>query len=325
MIGTDSTGAMAGEAAAWVVRLSGDRVEEADWLAFADWLERDPVLHRQAFDRAQAVWLDADGLAQALPVPRRVGRTLARRAGLAAGAAIAAGAALMFAPALVHPTLPSPPARTAMQVTATRPGERRALVLPDGSRVALDGASRLAVAPMGRGPRIARLLAGEAVFDIVHDPARPFVVFAGPARVRVLGTAFDLVRTAEMTTVSVSRGAVSFDAGGRTVRVPAGRAATLSGAVVRLDRVDPADVGSWRTGRRLYWDQRLSVVVSDLNRSYPRPVRLGDDSAARLRFSGVLVLGPEQDTVRRLTALLPLRAEEASDGAIVLSSKGPSD
>ena len=65
------------DAAAWVVRLSGDDVGEIQWLAFVAWLDDAPAdrpdLCRQAFDRAQAVWLSLDQVregAQA-PAPRR--------------------------------------------------------------------------------------------------------------------------------------------------------------------------------------------------------------------------------------------------------------
>src|SRR5690349_20668988 len=40
--------------------------------------------------------------------------------------------------------------------------------------------------------RAVRLIAGEALFQVAKDAARPFVVAAGDARVRAIGTAFNV-------------------------------------------------------------------------------------------------------------------------------------
>ena len=57
-------------------------------------------------------------------------------------------------------------------------GERRDIVLSDGTQVALNAASSLSVV-MKRDRRELTLASGEAAFKVVHDPARPFVVHLG--------------------------------------------------------------------------------------------------------------------------------------------------
>jgi ferric-dicitrate binding protein FerR (iron transport regulator) len=64
-------------------------------------------------------------------------------------------------------------------------------------------------------------------------------------------------------------------------------------------------------------------VVADLNRGLAQPIELGDMQAKRLRFTGVLVVGPRAAMVRRLTALLPVRSHSGTDGAVVLSTEDP--
>ena len=59
------------------------------------------------------------------------------------------------------------PVNTAAEFS-TKPGERRDVRLEDGSFVQLSGASHLTVTITSRG-RYARLIAGEARFDIAHD------------------------------------------------------------------------------------------------------------------------------------------------------------
>ena len=321
-------------AADWVVRLSGEACGEDEWLAFTAWLDSAPAdrpdLHREAFDRAQAVWLSADQLAGvraagARRPPRQAPARALHRVRALRSAAAAVVACLVAGGGWL---VTRPPAERGHVVArsdtfATLAGETRALGLPDGTRVTLDGASALTVEAFGPRRRTVALQRGEAMFDVVHDPARPFRVDLGPASVQVLGTAFDVVREAEATRVRVSRGAVRCASADAGVRVSMGQSAELAGDELRVRSVAPGEVGDWRAGRRLYRDLPLAEVVSDLNRGFAHPIELGDAQAQRMRFTGVLVLGPRETMVRRLTALLPLQARRSADNAVMLSSKGP--
>ena len=331
--GPEASG-LEGQAAGWVVRLSGAEVGEADWLAFIAWLDAAPQdrpdLHREAFDRAQAVWLSLDQLSDAprRAAPRRLRRVSTqhrrrRTLAWAAAAAVAASVAGLGLWTAARIPVRGPARASAVLAYATAAGQARTLHLADGSRIDMDGATALTV-EMGGVDRRVSLDHGEARFDVVHDPARPFQVDLGVARVRVLGTAFDVVREDGSTEVSVARGAVSLQTAAQSVRLPAGRIARLDArGGIELGQVSPADVGAWRDGRRLYRDRPLSEVVADLNRQYPQPIRLADGQVQRLRFTGVLALGPRAQTVRRLTLLLPLQAQAGPDGEIVLSSREP--
>ena len=69
-------------------------------------------------------------------------------------------------------------------------GKRDSVRLADGSRVILGPASQLVV-PAAFGQRGREVeLHGEAYFDVVHDTTRPFVVRAGDATIRDIGTSF---------------------------------------------------------------------------------------------------------------------------------------
>lgn len=318
-----------GDAASWVVRMSSEEVAADDWLAFTAWLDASPGetphLRREAFDRAQRVWLEAGRASVSAPAPaasRPVSASMRRVPRWLAWSALATAAALLISIFSARPHLASPPPADARQaaVYATRTGEHRLIRLPDGTRIALDGATTLDALPLGSTSRQVALVRGEASFDVVHDPRRPFTVLIGQARVRVIGTAFDISRAEGSTRVSVSRGLVRVETPKAAVELPAGRAANLTAGGLEVRSVDPSQTDAWREGRRIYQSAPLAAVVADLNRSYTEPLRL-DRSAAAIRFTGVLTLGPEPEVVRRLTALLPLRAEMGADGAVVLSSR----
>lgn len=58
------------------------------------------------------------------------------------------------------------------------------------------------------GQRIVALLEGEAMFEVTHDAARPFMVDAGIGTVTVTGTRFDVRRDESMVEVAVESGSV---------------------------------------------------------------------------------------------------------------------
>lgn len=93
----------------------------------------------------------------------------------------------------------------------TREGERKPLVLSDGTKVWLNAGSRLSYLP-GFGTTTREVaLEGEAFFDVTEDKSRPFVVHAERVLIKVLGTAFNVKAYDEdhSVTTSLYRGLVS--------------------------------------------------------------------------------------------------------------------
>jgi transmembrane sensor len=75
---------------------------------------------------------------------------------------------------------------------STKYGSRTKLLLPDGSQVWLNSGSKLSYdKTYGNGIREVSL-SGEAYFDVVRNPARPFVIHTSSIDIRVLGTAFNV-------------------------------------------------------------------------------------------------------------------------------------
>jgi transmembrane sensor len=79
------------------------------------------------------------------------------------------------------------------QTYATRTGETRTITFEDGSVAYLNTRTRLKWIGTLSDRRVA-LLEGEALFDVVHDPERPFHVVLDNSEIRVLGTRFNVYR-----------------------------------------------------------------------------------------------------------------------------------
>lgn len=197
--------ALRDEAVAWLVRVQSDTATADDWAALTDWLEGSDA-RLAAFEEAELIVADlasrgskiAVALTPAAPnVARFPKRALspARRAWI--GGAIAASlAVLVGAPALWT-------ASQGRSVTyETQPGETRRVDLADGTRITLDGGSKLSVRLGWRERRVEMGLA-QASFDVAKDPSRPFLIGVGDRRVRVVGTEFNIRHGAGSVRVTV--------------------------------------------------------------------------------------------------------------------------
>ena len=129
----------------------------------------------------------------------------AKRAGVSRRVWLAAGAGLAASLAVGVFTVANWPAPAETYVTA--PGQTRRIALADGTRVWLNAGSRLEVR-LGRRDRRVQMADGEAVFDVTHDPARPFLIDIGDREVRVVGTEFNLRQRGDAFALTVRRGVV---------------------------------------------------------------------------------------------------------------------
>ncbi|WP_395445607.1 FecR family protein [Caulobacter sp. UC70_42] len=200
------------EAADWLTRLQRPEVEETDWLAFDAWLNEPGA--REAYDAIQAV--DEEIFQRGAAVRGELAepkRAAAKRAFMIdwrwLGGLGAAGAAAAVA-LVVAPWGEILPASDTLYTTAK--GENRAIALADGSHIDLNTDSHLSVR-LEKDARRVTVHEGQALFDVAHDAARPFLITAGDETVRVLGTKFDVRRRDGQLTVTVLRGLVEVSTG----------------------------------------------------------------------------------------------------------------
>ena len=304
------------QAAAWVARLHADDVTESDWLRLEAWLAADDR-HVLAYEEAEGLWAALGSQREAIrlrldagPVDNLVElgarRTTPRNwrpwalAAAPMAAAVAAGL-LLIGPALDQRAV----------TYQTVPGETRDVVLKDGTRIAMNGGSRLTVQLTGDVRRV-KMDQAQVAFDVAHDSDRPFLIDVGESQVRVIGTAFDIRRDETTTRVSVSRGLVQvsdLQTPSRAVRLTVGQSLARDDATdtAVVSSVDPATADGWRQGRLTYQDRPLPEVATDLGRAFGTPVVVSA-GAADLRFTGVLELDDERRLFTRLEAFLPVTA-----------------
>ena len=203
----------------------------------------------------------------------------------------------------------------------TASGERRTITLDDGSRVSLDASSRLEVRYTKQQRKLV-LLAGQARFDVAHNPLRPFLVEARDHTVIATGTAFniDLLGPTEVVTLIEGRVVITASPGAArplvAFRHPPPNDITLAPgqqAVFRpMSRAVLADVdlkrtGAWEAGMLDFDNEPLAIVAARINRYTDQPV-IVSPTAAGMRISGVFKTGDTATFVDAVTHYLPVSA-----------------
>jgi len=202
-------------------------------------------------------------------------------------------------------------------------GERRTVILSDGSTVSLDASSEVFVRYSGT-LRELHLRRGRAEFKVAKDARRPLVLYAADREIVATGTTFAVEIIQGEVRVAPYEGQVSVVGPGRLrTRRCAGEELTapVSLAQVHIEAVDAARSLSWTSGLLEFVDEPLVVAVERVDRYTRSAVSIGDRAAGSVRISGVFAAGDTRGFIEGITAISPIIAEE-QNGRVVLWSAG---
>ena len=219
------------------------------------------------------------------------GRRISLRRSAVRIAAAAVIAAVLLAGGLTTVLLSK---RLAQPVTVvTQLGERSQVVLPDGTKVWLNGESRLKYNPFFSRQRRVKM-EGEAYFEVEHDRRAPFVVSTNGLDIEVLGTRFNIRNddNEHRVTTVLLEGAVKAYASGReqaSVRLhPAQQLVfdTRTHAMRLTDCPSAERSINWIDGRFCFEHDTFGEIVAELKRYYNVDIRFMDNRLRDMRFSG---------------------------------------
>lgn len=330
-------------AALWVVRLErGLTAAEQD--EFLEWLGADPR-HGEALNQQSSSWQRLNLLADWRPMhgarpncdllappPRRA--LLQRQAIRFVFSGLAVAAALVAGFFLISPREANPPKRSPMAVEPIATIEPQ--TLSDGTVVELNRGAQLSVDFTDRERRV-ELTRGEAHFEVAKGQVRPFLVSAGGATVRAVGTAFHVHLQPTAVRVLVTEGQVEvqppagapaqLDGGSVTARVDAGQR-----CVVSLSKPAPPEVApvtgdelaaalAWQPRMLDFTDAQLSDIVAEYNRcNAPLRIVVSDRELAETPLSASLRSDNIEGFLRLLKGGFGIESERA--GNVVTLRRG---
>lgn len=221
------------------------------------------------------------------------------------------------------------------QVIETERGERREVVLSDGSVVQVDPETRLRVKYADEIRRVF-LEHGRALFHVAKNPARPFLVQADGTTVRAVGTAFGVEQQSQDVVVTVAEGEVSVSDGrGQGVKVPesahssadtlfltADQQVTVPsrGAAEPVQKVDSQRALAWAEGRLIFQNDELGKVIAEFNRYNRVQLAVADDALAAKPVSGVFNASDPEAFIAFLQSVTAVEIVRDGDRSITIGT-----
>lgn len=320
----------------WLARLAADDVSDAERVAFDEWLDASEE-NRVRWSDLNVMWIDIEPL-RSDPAMVEMRRQAVGRSGWIAQArktwpvalalSIAAGLLAVVSwdrgrlneTEIVRSETPSD------AYFSTPVGKMSSILLADGSIVQLDADSAFTVR-LDQARRGVTLLRGRALFKVMKDPRRPFVVSVDGRTVTALGTVFSVDLQRRATRVVLAEGAVrvadplsgSKDNRARNVVDMRPGQMLIAGEndAWQIKAVPPAQSLGWTSGQLLFDDEMLTDVVAEVNRYTKTHIIIGDDRVGVERLSAVLQAG-DVETLLAGVVQLNLASPERQGNVIIL-------
>jgi transmembrane sensor len=259
-----------------------------------------------------------------------------RLLGATAVALAVAAAGVFYLPIAFRGPVSNGPSQWTTYETAY--GEHRTVTLRDGSTIELNTHSTVKVL-LDQSTRRVSLSRGEAIFQIAHDPHRPFVVEAGRISIADVGTQFDVYRKEESpdehtTRVAVFEGAVQILTPGKNeVSVTAGQQIDVADNNPEVSRPrgmsarDRESMTAWRQGK-LALDGRLQDVLVELERYDPICFKTTDPKILDLPL-GAELQTPDVNSFLQMLTLMGIHStseyNESGERTVILGREAANE
>lgn len=177
--------------------------------------------------------------------------------------------------------------------TITEAGQKSNIILPDGSRVWLNSASRVSYNSDFNVKNRNISLQGEAYFEVAEGHDHPFVVKAQDISVTAIGTKFNIRAYNEDNTVTTTlvEGKVMTEASSQTLMLNPNQEAVydkVSGIISKSDLKDDAYAVPWMQNSILFQDHSLEEIAAILERMYNVNIVFDDDTVRKYSFTGLI-------------------------------------
>jgi transmembrane sensor len=205
-----------------------------------------------------------------------------------------------------------------IEVTAALSDKGKTVTLPDGSLVYLNANTSISYAKhFGKKLREVKLT-GEAFFKVSPDKSKPFVIYANNARVKVLGTSFnvDALEDNDQVEVYVATGIVDLSEANdqnNHVLLRAGNIGTISNNKISAKSTGNENCIAWKTGAMTFHDTRLDEVITVLNEFYHVKIKVREQGIDSARINGSYQNDPLDDILKAICKQNHLIVEKSAD------------
>jgi ferric-dicitrate binding protein FerR (iron transport regulator) len=198
-------------------------------------------------------------------------------------------------------------------------GTRTIFYLPDGSSGWLNGGSYLKFPTEFRGKSRKVILRGEAYFDVLTNPRKPFIVKGEHTDVIAYGTSFNVQNYPEdpeirITLVSGNIGILKRN-DGRVVNLanlkPDQMYVYYPGTGLnRVETVKVNKVTAWKEGKLAFRDESFTEVVRKINRWYNVEVKIMDETLKTYSYQATFIDETLDEVLKLLQRTAPIEFKD---------------
>lgn len=200
----------------------------------------------------------------------------------------------------------------------TQAGQQKEIQLPESSQIELNAGSKIAYNEKRFTKDRELTLTGEAFFKV--HPGSRFTVNTPRGSVTVLGTSFNVIAWPDRFEVTCYTGKVKVEnENNDQVTITPGERCKTDMATKKLTSNSftlVAEQPEWTQGKFVFENQRLKIVVEELERQYNITVKL-DPGLEDLPYSGSFELGDLDKAISRITWPLILNAEKKENTVLI--------
>jgi transmembrane sensor len=221
-------------------------------------------------------------------------------------------------------------------------GQQMDVTFDDGSIIHLNTNSRIET-EFSDEKRIIKLIKGEALFEVAHDPNRPFIVYAGDRLVQAIGTKFIVHLKSENIQVTVTDGKVKMSKVALNTKLTDIK--ELNNTSIQKDDVyiakgEKVIVGSnqvpklthlkaesikrklaWLDGKLIFDNEELFDVIEEINRYVDIEIVLKDPSLHEIRISGRFDLEDSEALIEAIELSFNMKSQRLDSNKILLTKK----
>lgn len=196
--------------------------------------------------------------------------------------------------------------KVAMREMVNPYGQRSKIILPDSSEVFLGAGSKLTIPEKFTGNLREISLQGEAFFQVIKNPKRPFIIHTGTVQTRVLGTSFKIEAFKNKPlTVSVVTGKVRVDDYAGNIHtslavLTPGQKVTYDNGQAIAGKAIIDDTKAWKDGRQVFSGQALAEITDVLERWYNVKVEYKTAQKAEEKISVILNADKPLDNIMKV-------------------------
>lgn len=171
-------------------------------------------------------------------------------------------------------------------------GQQQTIQLSDGSNIQVNSGSLLVYPDKFSDTKRTVYLSGEANFSVAKDTGKPFIVSAGPLKVEVLGTKFNIESYPENQRIitTLENGSVKIyksDTPEKAIAMQPDEQVVYNGIdqSFSINWVKASDCSAWTKGELRFVNQPLTEILTVMERRYDVQIKLSPEISSTDLFT----------------------------------------